>query len=347
MKKIILFGLFCVSFASTSQSVGINVDGSAPNASAILDVSSTTKGFLPPRMTQFQRDLIANPAVGLMIYNTTTHLPNYFNGTAWALFSNEPIIQSLSITDPTITTSKIIDGTTNAQVTAGTLIGLIPGDNVTVSAVATYDTPFVGTGKTITVTYTLGGSDALNYLVLPNFVTTEGEIITDGNYTILDQYTNGVPTGTAYQQLTYYNQYIDAESADASPFVLTKQTPHEGGILFYDTTELISAYDENTFRLTSTSGSFDFTSFILENLETYWTAEPLTDTDLPYITLITNNGLTVTYSSELMFYDPEWGADFYFSNPGVKALNWNDVEWVDIKTRHTKAKTRDFVLSVN
>ena len=41
--------------------------------SSIMDIESTEKGLLPPRMTSVQRDAILNPAEGLMIYNTTTH----------------------------------------------------------------------------------------------------------------------------------------------------------------------------------------------------------------------------------------------------------------------------------
>jgi hypothetical protein len=68
------------------------------------------------------------------------------------------------------------------------------------------------------------------------------------NYTILDSYTGGVPTGTSYfyQELEYYNQYVDAFSVDHSPFVLTKTTANSGGILFYGSTELISAANANT-----------------------------------------------------------------------------------------------------
>ena len=53
-----------------------------PDASAQLDVSSTTKGFLPPRMTTTERNAISSPAAGLMIYNTTTAKLNVFT-TAW------------------------------------------------------------------------------------------------------------------------------------------------------------------------------------------------------------------------------------------------------------------------
>jgi len=59
------------AFSVNAQSVGINADGSAPDNSAMLDVSSTTKGFLPPRMTTAQIEAIVNPADGLTVYNTT------------------------------------------------------------------------------------------------------------------------------------------------------------------------------------------------------------------------------------------------------------------------------------
>jgi hypothetical protein len=52
------------------------------NASAKLQVDSTTKGFLPPRMTTTERNAIASPAAGLMIYNTTTAKLNVYT-TAW------------------------------------------------------------------------------------------------------------------------------------------------------------------------------------------------------------------------------------------------------------------------
>jgi hypothetical protein len=53
------------------------------NSSAILQAESTTKGFLPPRMTTTQRNAIASPAAGLIVYDTTLNLPHFFNGTIW------------------------------------------------------------------------------------------------------------------------------------------------------------------------------------------------------------------------------------------------------------------------
>ena len=58
--------------------------GAVPNASAALDVDSTTKGFLPPRMTNAQRTAIASPAIGLMVYCTDTVEGLWINkSTGW------------------------------------------------------------------------------------------------------------------------------------------------------------------------------------------------------------------------------------------------------------------------
>jgi len=52
-------------------------------ASAIMDLTSSTKGFLPPRMTQTERNAIGSPAEGLFLYNETTNKTNYYNGSIW------------------------------------------------------------------------------------------------------------------------------------------------------------------------------------------------------------------------------------------------------------------------
>lgn len=64
----------------SSGSIGI---GGTPDAAALLDVSSTTKGFLPPRLTTAQRDAITAPPSGLVIYNTTTGKLNVRGASAW------------------------------------------------------------------------------------------------------------------------------------------------------------------------------------------------------------------------------------------------------------------------
>ena len=63
--------------------VGINAGNSSPGPSAMLDVSSTNKGILPPRMTTPQMNAIASPAEGLVVYNTTIHHMMFFDRNGW------------------------------------------------------------------------------------------------------------------------------------------------------------------------------------------------------------------------------------------------------------------------
>jgi hypothetical protein len=87
MKKILLFLLISINvFAQTG------IGTTTPDASAKLDVSSTNKGFLPPRVTltgYMDNTTIPNPATGLLIYNTGTNVGlaagyYFWNGSAWA-----------------------------------------------------------------------------------------------------------------------------------------------------------------------------------------------------------------------------------------------------------------------
>ena len=60
---------------------------SAASNSAVLEASSTTQGFLPPRMTTIQRDAILSPATGLVIFNTTTNGLEVKSSNGWVLLT--------------------------------------------------------------------------------------------------------------------------------------------------------------------------------------------------------------------------------------------------------------------
>lgn len=68
---------------SIQSDMRIGIGTQTPHSSAHLEVASTTRGFLPPRMTTAQRDAIGAPAEGLTIYNVTDHEPQFWNGAAW------------------------------------------------------------------------------------------------------------------------------------------------------------------------------------------------------------------------------------------------------------------------
>jgi hypothetical protein len=90
-KQIFLLSSFLLMGAiSFAQSVGINTDNSAPDNSAMLDVSSTSKGLLIPRLTESQRTAIGTPATGLLVYQTDgTAGFYYYNSSSWMMLGTE------------------------------------------------------------------------------------------------------------------------------------------------------------------------------------------------------------------------------------------------------------------
>ena len=84
--KILLFVLLCPTTLTQAQ---IGIGTSTPNASAKLDISSTTQGLLPPRMTALQRNAISTPVAGLMVWCSNCGSNGeiqIYNGTEWVNF---------------------------------------------------------------------------------------------------------------------------------------------------------------------------------------------------------------------------------------------------------------------
>jgi hypothetical protein len=85
MKFFITCCLMFIAASSHGQSFSINTDGSTANASAILDVKSTAKGMLIPRMSKTEKNAIAAPATGLLIFQNAPDSIGfyYYSGTSW------------------------------------------------------------------------------------------------------------------------------------------------------------------------------------------------------------------------------------------------------------------------
>jgi len=84
MKKFtILLSMILLNAALGYSQVAINTDGSSPDSSAILDLTSINKGFLLPRMTTVQITGISTPAAGLLVYNTDSSDFYGYNGNKW------------------------------------------------------------------------------------------------------------------------------------------------------------------------------------------------------------------------------------------------------------------------
>ena len=107
--------------ATTLLKAQVGIGTTNPNASAKLEISSSTQGFLPPRMTYTQRQAITSPATGLMIYctNCGSGQAQIYDGTAWV-----NMIGGTALTQPP----------TVASTTAASTIGKISatsGGNIT------------------------------------------------------------------------------------------------------------------------------------------------------------------------------------------------------------------------
>jgi uncharacterized protein (TIGR02145 family) len=84
MKKVKLFFMvvFITANCMLTAQVAVNTDGSSPDSSAMLDVKSTGKGFLLPRVASV--DSVSNPATGLMVFDENTKCMRFYNGAVWS-----------------------------------------------------------------------------------------------------------------------------------------------------------------------------------------------------------------------------------------------------------------------
>jgi len=100
MKKVtqlILVTFLIGTLGLIAQNSNVGIGTTTPDASAKLDVKSTTQGFLPPRLSKEEMLNIISPVEGLVVYNTDSKTLNVFNGTNWVDMVGN--VQQLSIGD--------------------------------------------------------------------------------------------------------------------------------------------------------------------------------------------------------------------------------------------------------
>jgi hypothetical protein len=85
-----------IGFADSTQGIVLDSSATTPSASAILQTNSTTKGFLPPRMTYAQMKAIASPATGLQVYNTDNNTPQVYDGTGYQILGTSVVTGTIS-----------------------------------------------------------------------------------------------------------------------------------------------------------------------------------------------------------------------------------------------------------
>ena len=234
MKSIVLFAsilriilistIICFAVYANAQNVAINATGNSADASAMLDVSSTTKGFLPPRMTTIQRTGIPSPVNGLMVFDTDTKTYWYFS-TTWKEITNGGgggsfVLPYSGIADNTAPAFSIINTSTNFSASAlmgrmgSTPSGIAPLGNSGVWGDNASGIGVTGTSKSIGVFGVTGLNDpnGMGVLGINSSTTTNNGAVTAINQS----------SGTA----------LYAESLDSGVAVYGKTTKQNGAAIY-------------------------------------------------------------------------------------------------------------------
>lgn len=180
MKKLLIASSMLLLIAAankvSAQSVAINSSGTAADTSALLDLTSTAKGILVPRMNQTQRNAIYQPAAGLLIYQTDNTPGFYYNsGTSGSPAWTSMIVANATTQGNTFNgASQLVklDGSSKLPAVDGSALTNLPAANAPVTVVTTS----AGSNYTVTATSShsylfnfsggVGGSNALT-ITLP------------------------------------------------------------------------------------------------------------------------------------------------------------------------------------
>jgi len=233
----------------TDNGTSVGINNTSPDASALLDLTSTTRALLLPRMTTTQRDAIAAPADGLVIYNTTTNAFNIRASGAWGAVSGGGLVDPgangmLARTALNTTVARTITGTAN-QVT------LANGDgsgNPTISLPSTVILTTALVAPTIA-----GGVNSTDDLIL---VGTTNGTSTNGDVTIPLPSTAKLSIGPSTHRLLY--DPYSTDTANGSPVIIFTppfQTtgPRNVGIMVKPT---FGTLTDNTLFLTAYNGQY-------------------------------------------------------------------------------------------
>ncbi|CAN1501833.1 Ice-binding protein [Flavobacteriaceae bacterium] len=118
MKKVNFYGLFLVLLFPIIVLSQVGIGTITPDASSILDISSTTKGLLLPRMTTLQQTDLESPAIGLMVYNTTTNQietnqGDGMGGASWAGASTKGTTATIGTNTTQLATTEFVISNSN------------------------------------------------------------------------------------------------------------------------------------------------------------------------------------------------------------------------------------------
>ena len=343
MKSIILLVAFSVAtVAASAQNIGIGTN--TPAASAMLDVSSTSRGLLAPRMTTTQRNAIAAPAKGLLVYDTDLNGLHHFNGTSWAAVGGGggfalPYAGSVANASPALSitntgTGEAISGISPSSFTAaieGTANGTggygVAGNSISVSGYGIYGTNPTGTavyGFSVNGGVALRGNSPTGLALLTN-----GNLrLTGGNtnpsdgavLTSMDANGNAVwkPREIAFSVTNPQNAFVTHETSRKIEFA-TKTYDHGNG--FTPFTGTVSA--GSSVYTVPVQGLYHFSALVGLQYNTAVYNFKYTN-----ITLLKNG--VVIYRKMGILYNPEYNADADLALDLDLKCNVGDKIWIEV-----------------
>lgn len=249
MKKFFLFLLTIAIYNTIFAQVGIGT--TTPNASAQLDITSSNKGLLIPRMSSFNRTFLLNPANGLLVYDTTVNrIYQYQNGTWRFLITNEYWVQSttrnwvynssdsLGIGNSAPTQRLDVNGNirsrddilADGRVVAGGTVsgsGLQSSGGLSVSVNGLIGGSFTSNGNLSTNSnLSVAGSSSL-----AGNVTTTGDIIANNSGATL-QLRNGYNVNYGYLQLSGSDVRLGTNSGNSTGTLIVRMNGNDRVVVY-------------------------------------------------------------------------------------------------------------------
>lgn len=250
MKKIFLFAILMVSVSLFSQ-VGIGT--TAPEASAAFEVKSTTKGFLPPRMTSAQMNAIAAPAAGLMVYctnctpkglytstgtvweaaGTTTGATSSSAGVSATMVSNGTYIWGathtgrsvvITVSNQSFSTITWTNAAADLVITGNT--GLTVGTPVAAGGTSSGVTTTIGAGSTGTISFPITG--AVGTMADITFTWTKIALTVEGTQTVTAG--SATFTNTSNAAFVFSANASGVNVAGTLPIGTTVTLPYTAGV---------------------------------------------------------------------------------------------------------------------
>jgi hypothetical protein len=244
MKKTLILLTLFTSFVATAQSIEINANGATANASAVLDLKSTTKGFLLPRMTNAQMLAIPSPAQGLLAFCTdcSTNGDYYFyKGTAWVALGSTTVSVSTTVGAVSDNADEkgatITNGVLNLAPANATNPGIVTKTAQTIAGVKTFSNGIVGnvtgnvTGNASTATTATSATTATTATNISGGAAGSIPYQTGAGSTSL------LAAGSSGQVLTSAGLGTLTWTTPSSAVTHTIGESFGGGIVFYVTTD--------------------------------------------------------------------------------------------------------------